>query len=335
MSTFSHATLTPTDPYVLNTAPTPRPAPIPAPIPAPAPAGIVNTGAVGGADRIARREARRGAAGGAGAVSAPTDPLSQFAPPNPVDYQPVLAEVQRPQTVQGQIGDILKTGNPLLEAAKARAMQTANARGLMNSSIAAQAGEEAVVNTALPIAQADAARYGTVADRNQEITNQFIGTKLGAQIDLNKAYEAFKQNNYLFDKDSALKTLLQRNDIESSQKIAAMQKEASLTGAQISADASMYNANLSAETQRLGLQADKENAELNRVATAALSQSGQSAAANSNFMSGVMNINLSDKPLEEKTIDMNNWFSLGAGNADITLDLTLLRTVFPDATPQP
>ena len=58
--------------------------------------------------------------------------------------------------VSGRLRGLLREGSPLLDLARSNAMRAANRRGLMNSSIAAGAGEEAAILTALPIAQGDA-----------------------------------------------------------------------------------------------------------------------------------------------------------------------------------
>lgn len=66
-------------------------------------------------------------------------------------------------TVQGQLEQILAKGSPLISMARANAAETANARGLLNSSMAAGAGEQAAMGEALPIAQADANTYANAA----------------------------------------------------------------------------------------------------------------------------------------------------------------------------
>ena len=58
--------------------------------------------------------------------------------------------------VSGRLHGLLDSESPYLDRARARARQYANRRGLMNSSIAAGAGETAAIDAALPIAQADA-----------------------------------------------------------------------------------------------------------------------------------------------------------------------------------
>ena len=77
------------------------------------------------------------------------------------------------ETVSGQMDKILASNSPLLQRAKTRAAQAANSRGLLNSSMGVQAGEEAVLTTAMPMAQQDAATYNKQGLTNQTAANQF------------------------------------------------------------------------------------------------------------------------------------------------------------------
>ena len=77
------------------------------------------------------------------------------------------------QTVAGQIQSLTDPNSPLIAQAKARAAQASNARGLLNSSMAATAGESAAYDAAMPIAQADAAQASKVAGYNVDTANQF------------------------------------------------------------------------------------------------------------------------------------------------------------------
>jgi hypothetical protein len=70
------------------------------------------------------------------------------------------------QTVQGQLAGILASGNPLLVQAQTRAAQESNRRGILNSSMAVGAGESALYDAAMPIAQADADVYNQQAFTN-------------------------------------------------------------------------------------------------------------------------------------------------------------------------
>lgn len=76
------------------------------------------------------------------------------------------------ETVSGQLDRALSSGSPLIDRARAGATQNANSRGLINSTMAVQAGEAAAIDAALPIASADAGVYGNVAAANQQYGNQ-------------------------------------------------------------------------------------------------------------------------------------------------------------------
>jgi len=62
-------------------------------------------------------------------------------------------------TVQGQIQGIIDKNSPLMRSAATRARQGVNQRGLVNTSMGIQAGQQAVIDSALPIADRDAATY--------------------------------------------------------------------------------------------------------------------------------------------------------------------------------
>lgn len=287
--------------------------------------------------------------------AAPEGPGAPGAPPN-VDYQPQLGAVDAPtQTVQGQLGDILKNGNPLLEAAKARAMQQANSRGLQNTSMAAQAGEEAVVNTALPIAQADAAAYQKQALVNQDISNQFLSTKMGAQLDLQKAYEAFKQNNYMFDKDEKLKRYINDTGISSNEKIAKLQAEANISAASIHAGATIGAAQIGAASNAASDAAATARNDANIAGRLKEAQiSADSAAAQqiagftqqdkvnlmnldantfNAYANGINNISMQQLEPDAKQNAINNWNAIYAGNPHLTFKIG--TSVFALKTTEP
>ncbi len=81
--------------------------------------------------------------------------------------QPVISGYQAPTvyapekeaTVEGRLGGLLESGSPYLERARTSAKMEAQKRGLLNSSMAASAGEKAAIEAALPIAQQDASAY--------------------------------------------------------------------------------------------------------------------------------------------------------------------------------
>jgi len=61
----------------------------------------------------------------------------------------------------------------LMQQARATSLGQMNERGLINSSMAITAGNKAVYDAAMPIAQADAATYQDTAKTNNQYANQF------------------------------------------------------------------------------------------------------------------------------------------------------------------
>ena len=92
---------------------------------------------------------------------------------DPPKVSPTLSTVQGNETVKGQLGDLFDTANPLMVQARERASRSATGRGLQNSSLATQAGEQAFIGSALPIAQQDAQTYSQRAQQNNATENQF------------------------------------------------------------------------------------------------------------------------------------------------------------------
>ena len=90
------------------------------------------------------------------------------------------------QTVQGQLGSLFanRDTNPLWQYAQSLGTQFANTRGLANSSMAAEAGAQAVFAQAVPIATADA---GTNAARAQQEAAYMQASGLQAQGYLEQA----------------------------------------------------------------------------------------------------------------------------------------------------
>lgn len=75
------------------------------------------------------------------------------------------------QTVAGQVKNVIAEDGPLSQMAVARSNEQMNNRGLINSSMAVGAGQKALYESALPIAQADAALNANAAQFNANSTN--------------------------------------------------------------------------------------------------------------------------------------------------------------------
>ena len=107
--------------------------------------------------------------------------------------------------VQNQVANITKADGPLMQLASTRGTQTANRRGLINSSMAVGAAQKEVLSAALPIAQQDASttfdlqKTNTAAEnRAREVTVD--STNKAADLwGRTKAEEALSRQNYLQD----------------------------------------------------------------------------------------------------------------------------------------
>lgn len=91
--------------------------------------------------------------------------------PTPV-AAPTKWEVTPDQTVAGQVKTLIDENSPLMQQARTSAAKESGRRGLINSSMAVQAGENAVYQAAVPIATADAATYGKAAGYSVDQVNQ-------------------------------------------------------------------------------------------------------------------------------------------------------------------
>lgn len=75
------------------------------------------------------------------------------------------------QTVEGRLSSLLAGDNPYVAGAESRARADSASRGLLNSTLAAQAGRSAAIQSALPIATADAQMAQAAADANARDLN--------------------------------------------------------------------------------------------------------------------------------------------------------------------
>lgn len=107
--------------------------------------------------------------------------------------------------VSGQLERLLSKDSPYLSMARTRASQLANSRGLLNSSIAATAGEAAAIDASLPIAQQDATTFGNAERFNADSTNTFAreANAFGREGALQKYRGVLETNAY--NKDDAFK----------------------------------------------------------------------------------------------------------------------------------
>lgn len=119
-----------------------------------------------------------------------TQPAATIPAPSITQVQkttPQAVDVTPEQTVEGRTQGIIASNSPLMQLAESRAMQQANGRGLINSSLAAGAGQAAVLDAATGIAKQDAATHANAATVNAKAAND---SQLANQDAVNKAATA-------------------------------------------------------------------------------------------------------------------------------------------------
>lgn len=217
-------------------------------------------------------------------------------------------------TVAGQLQSLLSSDSPYLSENRRQATEQAGARGLLNSSIAAGAGQRAAIQSALPIAQQDAETYSKfgmqeqaaknnletiqgeaivsgeivkqqkgIEQQNQNIQNQFTALIRGADAQSQVWLQDFKQqyDMGLQQMNMQQNLLLQREQI-SAEKNQMVRQETS---------AVMQNYQITVEN----LMTDPDFLEMGSAAVNKAINELQSLARNTiNFIGAASEIDLSD-----------------------------------------
>jgi hypothetical protein len=142
-------------------------------------------------------------------------------------------------TVQGQLGKVLDSGSPLLSRAETKAAQGMNQRGLLNSTMALTAGQSALYDAALPIAQQDAATFTTAGKANADAMNAASQQAAG-----------FAQQSGLQAADIGSQQAMQSKDLASRYDLANMdvQSRQALQAADIQNQQKLQAANAALQT---------------------------------------------------------------------------------------
>ena len=130
-------------------------------------------------------------------------PANKLKPSQPQQYQPLAApkkgnyavkpvNVNNNMTVQGQMSGLLADNSKYMQQARHRANLASAQKGLLNSSMAVQAGEQAAIASALPIAQQDAQTNFNAAQFNANADNTFNQMRL--QDDLSRGRDTHLAN---------------------------------------------------------------------------------------------------------------------------------------------
>ncbi|MCA3064981.1 MAG: hypothetical protein ING61_16175 [Rhodocyclaceae bacterium] len=138
--------------------------------------------------------------------------------------------------VENRIANLMNSGNPLLEQALTRAKQIANERGTLNSSMAAQAGTEAMLSTAREIASQDAntLKDAALTEYQARIQQIMQDKSLSSAERENALQRAFQQSegalNRTADVDARefqarIQQIMQDKSLSSAERENALQRE--------------------------------------------------------------------------------------------------------------
>lgn len=169
---------------------------------------------------------------GAGMPSGQTNPTmtTRVDPAAPASTAKSYAEwaakaaAQVDDSTANKLRDMLREDSPLMQQARTDGLKTANSRGLLNSSMAAGASQDAMIRAATPIAQQDASQAFQKnlqsSDYTYGLASQFAGQEFsGDQAALDRSLQVKMQNASLNAADQQ-----QINEIKSREGTAAAER---------------------------------------------------------------------------------------------------------------
>ena len=204
---------------------------------------------------------------------------------------PVTQQFDESKGVASRVNQLTTKGTPLMQTAATRASQASAARGLTNSSLAAQAGEQAVIETATPIASADANLYQQQSLKNQDAENAARTNNAGNAISLSANAMGLENSNLQQDKSLAEQSRqFNTTSAQNQQQIDAQREQFNRTYAQqqqqIDAQISQFAQQLGMTEKDLQLRRDSLNAEQQRALDSLNLQKQQLAQQQSQFEAG-------------------------------------------------
>lgn len=116
--------------------------------------------------------------------------------------QPMTREVAADELASNQLDKLLSKDSALSQRAMTAGKQYAASRGLLNSSMGAEAAYGSWVDRATPIAMDDAGKYTNVLDKNMDATNQFrlSDKQFGFDLELQSNEQAWRTGENKLDR---------------------------------------------------------------------------------------------------------------------------------------
>lgn len=194
--------------------------------------------------------------------------VGTYAPDKVQTYQADKAAMTDDMLVNNQLNKIIRADNPLMQSARTSALQQMNGRGLLNSSMSAEAAQKAVIDSALPIAQQDANTHRGLAEFNTTAENkarEFAATaqntrdienaKLATEVELQNVRNQLDAD--MANQDAEVRVALQNSQNALNAQIAIYEAEIQAR----TANAQMQNQqNLAQYSAQMGMAGDLANA---------------------------------------------------------------------------
>jgi hypothetical protein len=203
------------------------------------------------------------------------------------------------QTVQGRLRGLLAEDSPILQQARARALASMNARGLINSSMATGAADSALYDAATPIAAADAGTFATAARENADAFN--TNSRFNVETEANRQrYNADATNQSRAFGAQAFNTAELTNTgrlQEVNLANAGFQNSAAQfnAGAQNTANLAGFDANVRSSLQNSQQQFQRSESALDRAQQTSLQNAAQTFQASQSEIDRAQQIMLADK----------------------------------------
>ncbi len=162
-------------------------------------------------------------------------------------YEAAMQTVSDKSTVQNQLAGLLSSGSKLNTMAEQEANRAMNRRGLLSSSLAVGAAQDAVVKNALPIAQQDASTYANADSNNAQFENSSRQWNANAGLQkqlaliqsdtsLTVADKQIRSQQLIAENENKNKLQLQQLDADTKKALATMDDASKTKLAQLDAD---------------------------------------------------------------------------------------------------
>nr|MDA3835728.1 hypothetical protein [Spirochaetales bacterium] len=183
-------------------------------------------------------------------VSAPNQTLADPVHYQATDYEAKTGTVNDNSLVSKQMEGLLAQNSPYLQRAQAISSQRSNQRGLLNSSMASQAGTAAAIDAAMPIATQDAGTYSQQDLANQQVINSQRQFGATAQNQANGTNAAA---------DNSANQAQFQGDVSNAQFNAGETNAANARNNQIAADAAKLKSQQAAERLKMEMDVNARN----------------------------------------------------------------------------